>query len=514
MFPELAVMSPLSRIASVCIAPIVTAGLCVPLVPALLGHEVSWAFAFLVAVVLAVSVVRAPIGLAAVILVLPFCEVIASRFSAMPAGPEVADAVVMAFATGTWARWMWGRAGEPSRLAGPALILAAAVVSSTAVELQALQAITPSRHLPSELWQHVIRTYWTEPLQFSVVHHAMRWLAWLAAAVSAERLARTAMPPGMLLRIWLTAGVAGALLTTVRLLEIVLVRARGGEGVLDVVAQMRLSALQPDVNAAGSYFLLFLVPALVVGVRRRPDWLGVSALLPLGVAFMLARSRAAIAAGLAVACAVYAVPVERPVPWRRVVRRASVLVVVSAAALGASHFATTGTNVDPGTALQYRAEMAEVALTAARRYPVFGVGLGDYIRMTRRFITPELSLAYDTTPEGENAHNNLLQIAVELGTPAAVVFAWLVVPIAVLGFRVNPSRSGGQWSQAMSLGLAAFLVSALFGHPLLIPQVGATFFLVLGVASGMGPHIHPHVWRTRLVGGMAGFYMASLLWRL
>ena len=37
----------------------------------------------------------------------------------------------------------------------------------------------------------------------------------------------------------------------------------------------------------------------------------------------------------------------------------------------------------------------------------------------------------------------------------------------------------------MAAGLATFLISALFGHPLLIPQVAAAFFLALGLTSAL-----------------------------
>lgn len=497
-----------------CLPLTVSVALSVPLIPALLGPEASPAFRSLVVLVLAASITRAWAGLILAFLTLPFCQALALSFDGMPTRPEVADAVVLALAGGTWLRRVWVGDDQPSRLAGPAAILAAAVVTSTIIELQTLQAISPRRPLLTELWLHLSQMYWMEPREFPVVHGAIRWLAWLAAAVSAERVVRSALPqPGMVFRFWLIAGVAGALLTIGRLLEIVL--SRGGWGAMSgVFTDVRLSALQPDLNAAGSYFLLFLLPALVSAMRRRVDGLAVAALLPIGLAFLVARSRAALVACLSVAFAVYIVPAERPVSRRRLARRLAVVAVAAAAALAAVHVGTSATNTDPGTALQYRVEMAQVGLTAARRYPVFGVGLGDYIRMTRRLITPDMPLAYSSATLGENAHNNLLQIAVELGIPAAVVFVWLVLPVAATGFRIGGDSPASSWAQGMSLGLAAFLVSALFGHPLLIPQVGATFFLGLGVAAGMGPRLDPVVWRTRLVRVMAGFYIASLLWRL
>src|SRR5690606_2753809 len=120
---------------------------------------------------------------------------------------------------------------------------------------------------------------------------------------------------------------------------------------------------------------------------------------------------------------------------------------------------------------------------AAARCPVSGVGLGDYVRSTRRFITPEQPMLQRFAPQGENAHNNFLQIVVELGIPAGLVFLWLVLPTVIAGF----GRAGAlaeAWVRSMAFGVAAFLLTALFGHPLLTSQVGATFFVALGITAG------------------------------
>src|SRR5690606_7993995 len=123
---------------------------------------------------------------------------------------------------------------------------------------------------------------------------------------------------------WLAAGAVGALLTVFRFVQVV-VRHSGPamDSVGAMLRDMRVTVLQPDLNAAGSYFLLFLVPAIVVAVRRRPDWMALASLPLTAFAFAMARSRAAIGAGVmmgAVAFIAWGLPAASP---GRTVRRAA-----------------------------------------------------------------------------------------------------------------------------------------------------------------------------------------------
>jgi len=67
----------------------------------------------------------------------------------------------------------------------------------------------------------------------------------------------------------------------------------------------------------------------------------------------------------------------------------------------------------------------------------------------------------------------------------------------------------------MTLGLLAFLASAVFGHPLLVPEVFGVFMLALGLAAGLGAEpARPDGIGKWLVPGIAAFYAISLVWRL
>lgn len=506
---------------SVRIATIVLGALLLcPLIGAFLHPEVAWSAKFLFLTVLASSVVSPRLGFVATVLVLPFSSVLAIAGGGRMAPGELTDALAMAFAAGASLGTLRDRSSVwTGRLVGPALVLLAAVGTSAIVEIHTLQSIAPRRPVAYELWHHLTRDYWLTPREFPFAHHTLRWMSWIIGALHVERLVAAAGPRKQVLcRIWIVAGITGALLGVEYAFRIAL--ASGvptGTAILDVLRGTRVSALQPDVNAAGSYFVLFLVPAIVVAVRRRSAWLVGAAATPLAVGLLLARSRAAIAAAVLVLWAASLMMFTGSQSGARRKSRLAVAllgstVLVAVAAIGMLR-ATARSNIDPRTAFQVRVEMLSVGLESVRRHPAFGVGLGDYITATRRFVTPDTPLLFGYAPGGENAHNNYLQIVVELGVPAAVVFLWLVLPTAIRGVGSGGHGGTSPEAQGMALGLGAFLVSALLGHPLLVPLVGASFFLALGLSAGLADDERT-LPRVSLVAGAIAFYVLSLGWRL
>lgn len=494
---------------------VAAAAFSLPLAAAFAHPELSVAFKLLVAALIVAGAVRPFPALLALVLALPFAASMERLWLVRPTAAAITDALLLAFLAGASLRFARLRSLPPARLAAPVGVLLAAVLTSTLVELHAMQVITPRQPLVPELWRYLIEDYWTTPRQIVVLHETVRWLAWLTAAVYAERLIGAAPDREMVGRLWVIAGGAGAALTMVSVLGAVMSSELPPmQAVQSLVESGRFSTLQPDLNAAGSYFALFLLPAAVVGVRRRTPSMLAAALPLIALAFFAARSRAAVGAVVLVASAAGAQTLSRTTVLKGRMVLALAGLAVTFVALAAGLFAITSqSNVAPQTAVQYRLEMTQVAFEGVRRYPLFGVGLGDYIRTTRRFITPDMPLLSGYAPNGENAHNNFLQIAVELGVPAMFAFLWLVVPIATLGFRGTVERPSPEL-RGMSLGLAAFLLSALFGHPLLIAQVGAAFFMALGITAGFAPAPQRATWAPVVAVAGVCFYGVSLLWRV
>ncbi len=85
----------------------------------------------------------------------------------------------------------------------------------------------------------------------------------------------------------------------------------------------------------------------------------------------------------------------------------------------------------------------------------------------------------------ENAHNNFLQVLGELGIVGFVPFVWALWAIARVVAR--SSRAGTLPAPALggAAGLAAFVLTWLTGHPLLIFEVATAFWLVLGAVAAL-----------------------------
>jgi hypothetical protein len=143
---------------------------------------------------------------------------------------------------------------------------------------------------------------------------------------------------------------------------------------------------------------------------------------------------------------------------------------------------------DPGEAVAIRAELGKVSFRLARRDPIFGIGLGEFQRASKAEIDPALIQRFPISARGENAHNNFLQILVELGVLGLVGFLWLpAVAIRAAARAVADDRRPNVQHAIVAFagGALAFLVSCLAGHPLLTPQVLVAFLLVVGTMVGL-----------------------------
>jgi O-antigen ligase len=120
-------------------------------------------------------------------------------------------------------------------------------------------------------------------------------------------------------------------------------------------------------------------------------------------------------------------------------------------------------------------------LQLIRERPLAGAGLGAFAAAYSKVQT------VDTNARVDHAHNDYLQIAAELGVPAALLFWVMIFVLAARTLRAcrtseNPAR------QAIALGvtgaLAALLLHSLADFNLYIPANGLVFAVVLGIGSG------------------------------
>ena len=156
---------------------------------------------------------------------------------------------------------------------------------------------------------------------------------------------------------------------------------------------------------------------------------------------------------------------------------------------GAALFALIGEGLerrlwDTGPDWQWRAEIYSQTLTAMEESPLLGTGLGTFGAVYRSHRTEEIR------PGVNMAHNDYLELALELGIPAAVLFVFAIAALAV-GCALGV-RAGRRDAVLPAAGVAACTLlgaHALVDFSLQIPAVAATFALLLGVsvAQAQGP---------------------------
>ena len=154
-----------------------------------------------------------------------------------------------------------------------------------------------------------------------------------------------------------------------------------------------------------------------------------------------------------------------------------------------AHYTNLGLSLtDRGSAgvTAYRADIWRAALVLIREQPWLGVGWGQF-----NFAWSLTPLSIDARAGGlmDNTHNLPLQLAVELGVPAALVMMGLL--LGALGWAFARVRrlpgEAGIGARAMLLIVLAMGVHSMFEYPLwysylLLPTTWA-FGLALGVAA-------------------------------
>jgi len=264
---------------------------------------------------------------------------------------------------------------------------------------------------------------------------------------------------------------------------------------LHYLATIRVSSLLPDLNAAGSYFVLALFATLgLASEPRRKVWLLSTAIIAL--ALWLTGSRAALIAGVLAAALPLGRMLRRRTPRHALTALAIAAIVVVGGAAVAGYYLKRGSQPTSATALHIRWELAKTSARMTMSAPVFGVGVGQFYESSGEFSSPELLQMFPRAAS-ENAHNNFLQILAELGIVGFGSILWVLLRA---GARVKwslqaTSSSPLRWGVAT--GLVAFVLTWLAGHPLLLDEPAFTFWIVLGAAAGAAGAIAPTPMRTR-----------------
>ena len=420
----------------------------------------------------AAAVAHPRLALAAFAAFFPIAPAICSALLQLPA--RAAEPLLVALVLGLLARrtFVRGDAAPPRLFAFAAAAFALVVIVSVAIQAALTRTVLSPAGFNDALEQFA-RTYYDGSRTFNYVVAAVPLVFGAALAVMVAAYARTRDAAEQILRMLVTGGAAVACLNVARMGG-ALLRTGDPIGALpDVLANTRVGAPYGDPNATGSHFALLLPVAIALtlestGARRFYHAI-VAALI--GAALWMSGSRAALIAIAVVAVGALIVKHRGAATTKRlgIAAAAAAALVLLALAFPNPLFDRASTS----GALGIRAEMARVAVRLWRTDPVLGVGVGQFLDKSGAFVVDD----YVRTLYGrENAHNNFLQILAELGIAGAAAFG-----VALLTALRYPAPFG------LRAGLAAFLITCLAGHPLLIPDVNITFWIALGAAAAAQP---------------------------
>jgi O-antigen ligase len=440
--------------------------------------------AFLVALAV-VSAWRTSAGLTIVALLVPIAAWIGRTWDDRPAWPE---AVAVAFLLGYAARQALDASGDRTdRLTLAIHATIAVVAASLGVQLLVMQGTIGGAALVQLARELVAGGYFLGFGRFEGLSAAMRLIEGLLLAHAAAFVVRGRVETGRRIigAVVIGAAVAGA----VNVWRIGLGALRLDSPVtafLRALVTVRFNAHYGDVNAAGSYFVMTLLPALALA-RKGSRWgWGIAAFL-IAVSLILSGSRTAmLAAAIAVGIA-WSIGrgVKHPslLPHRRRLAATIVCLAVIVGA-GAVYLTFQRSETSAMVALRVRAELTKMSLKMLGSRPVFGIGTGQYPVRFSEFVTQELKWIYPVSRE--NAHNNFLQILAELGIVGFAAF------VCVVAFGVHSAlplvRAGAARpvERAAWTGGLAFVLTWIAGHPLLLDAPSFSFWLLFGALAGSG----------------------------
>jgi O-antigen ligase len=423
--------------------------------------------------------------------------------------------LVLAFFAG-WLPHLYRGRREPVPASAPLTFFAAVVVASMLVALSTLSPVVEA--LGSNALTLFFRDYFIKRPGFPAVQQGALLLE--GVGLFTAGLVLTGRHPE--LRVWIArmmvvGAVAVAALTITRVVIASLQTPEPWTTFARHLSALRFNAAYSDVNATGSHMVLALMTcAGLVGFdrSRRIFWLPAAVLLM--IALWLSGSRIAIVAALA---ALGALPIALVrLSTQRATRRAALMGVVAVLLVSATLYAYGPDRLlrsDSSRSMLVRVEMAATATRMLRTEPLFGVGIGKFYQKSATFSSPRLLEIYPR----ENAHNNYLQIGAELGIVGLAAFLWLLWTALAKTSVLDELRRNRFAEAGLLLGLWAFLLTAIVGHPLLTPEVAYPFWMMLGVAAGAAPHLRSSTWgpsipARRVVPVLLVMLVLALPWRI
>lgn len=333
---------------------------------------------------------------------------------------------------------------------------------------------------PRDLFEYVAQDYVTSFRGYGSIFHAMLLLEGLALLLYAVHYCRAQVEfTSGLVRMLVIGGIAAAAFNFWFFVHELIETGQPAAVFREFFLNRRWSAHVGDVNAAGSFFAMIMFIALGLSLKQtayRLIWFAAG--LIAGLALWMTASRTALVAAVIVGfLSLATLAIARA---RRGGRSASVGFGAASIvfALGAQYLLFRPVSATASLAMDIRWEFLKTTWRMIRAHPLFGVGIGQYPQWSGSYSSPALIAIYPR----ENAHNNFAQVAGELGLVGFVAF------LAILAICLWPairSRDAPPALVPVLVGVTAFIVSWLGGHPLLVPEVAYPFWLALAVVASV-----------------------------
>lgn len=375
----------------------------------------------------------------------------------------------------------------PGAVAAPAILFGALVIASVIASL-GIKALVLGPGFAAALVTQLAREYFIDVRGFPALHAGMLLLEGVLLFAAAARIAADRASDDRFLRRVTAAAAAAATLAAALNIGALLGAAWRAESfwasLVDLADRVRWNVHYGDFNAAGSYFVMaaLLAAGLAAGSQglRRLAWAAAAAAM--AVAMWLTSSRVAVLAGVIALGG--ALLVREVAGGRTRAMRAFVIGAAAVALLGVLVFVLPqrGTQKSSFLAADVRLGLIQTGARMIASHPVFGLGLGEFYRRSPEFSSPELIAKFPAVAWHENAHNNYIQVTAELGLAAGILFTWMIAA-ALVTFARRASVNDPRLMLTLA-AVAAFALTCLGGHPLLIPEPGYVFWAMLGAAAG------------------------------
>jgi O-antigen ligase len=339
---------------------------------------------------------------------------------------------------------------------------------------------------PSDYVQALVdflsRDYFVQPGDFSVLVSTAVILEGLALYVVVAALCQVDATFFERALRMLTLGGAGlAVMSVVRLGEILLRNPGAIEDLRATSVGLRISPQIPDYIAAGSYFALCWLVALGIAMAsRRSRLVWMAAGVPLILAIYLTGSRSVIAATLVGLVVLgFLVARQKTAAVRGIVTFAVLLFII----MIVSYSWMVGRDFAGEMARQsliVRGELVRAGVHVIATRPLFGIGLDRFFLLASEFASPELRALWQGRM---NPHNDFLRFGAELGLVGLTLFIWILIGA---GRRTWNALQGTRDVRlaGVAAGLVAFLVTSLVSNPLMVRDVSYLFWIALGLAVG------------------------------